>query len=211
MASVIAGCKKVWITFYTALSLLQLSPVGTMVVSWAQHWGQNRQKIITLTLINTSITLGTEFVSRSVLASGLETGDEYKFLVKNDKWYKSINKQSLINVWMTFFASLIAAPVYFFRKRKNRFLFFVIFGTLNSFVSQGIISFLREGVLMVMGRRLVFDLFYNGSIKYILFEFFRRPIKGNSNIFKLTFLRGKQDLLTSFFKTSLLNLMRFKG
>lgn len=211
MASVIAAGKKVWIALYTVLTLAQVSVLGQFVTKWADHWVSNRSKIITLTSINTGITFTTEFISRTVLSVNHSGDNGYKFVVGKGPWYKNINRQSLINIWMTFFASLIGAPVYFFRRRSYRFMFFVGFGTFNSLLSQSVISLMREGFLQIAIKRLSFDFFYNGTVKYILFEFFRKPIKNNGNFFKLAFLRGKQDLLTSFFKTGLLNYFKFKG
>lgn len=210
MTSMIAAGKRMWITLYVAASLFQFSAVGLWFQSWVSHWSENKEKILVLTAINTSITFSSEFVSRTLLAPKFNDAD-LSFVVGEGSFWKRINRQSLINVWMTFFASLIAAPVYFFRKRVNRFLFFIGFGVFNSFICQGIISVLRDGFIYVAGTRILFDLAYNGSIKYFFFEFFRKPINGNTNIVKLTFLRGKQDLLTSFFKTAILNLLRLKG
>jgi len=211
MTTMIAAGKRMWLTLYAAACLIQFSAVGQLMQSWAGHWAENKEKILLLTAINTTITFSTEFVSRTALSKRIKDSEGFSFLVGNGSFWKTINRQSLINVWMTFFASLIAAPVYFFRKRLNRFLFFIGFGVFNSFLSQGIISFLRDGFLYVAGTRILFDLVYNGSVKYFFFEFFRRPIKVNSNIVKLTYIRGKQDLLTSFFKTTILNLLRLKG
>lgn len=203
--------KKLAVWSYTLLTIIGVSPVGGAIAKWAHYWGANSSKIITLTTINTTMTFGTEFVSRSILSNSLTTSDEYKFIVGDGVWYNNINRQSLINIWMTFFASLLGAPVYFFRRRHARFLFFVCFGVFNSALSQGLLSVLREGFLMISARRLLFDFCYNGSLKFFMFEFYRKPIKLKTNFFGLYWVRGKQDILTGIFKNLVLNLLRFKG
>ncbi len=203
--------KKLAIWSYTFLTFLQVSPVGGAVAKWAHYWGANSSKIITLTTINTTMTFGTEFISRSILSNSLTKNKEYKFIVGEGSWYNNINRQSLINIWMTFFASLLGAPVYFFRRRSTRFLFFVSFGVFNSALSQGLLSFLREGFLLISAKRLLFDFFYNGSLKFFMFEFYRKPIKHKTKFLSLYWVRGKQDVLTGIFKNLILNLLRFKG
>lgn len=212
MSQIAAAGKKLAIWSYTLLSLVQVSAVGGAMAKWAHHWAANSSKIITLTTINTTMTFGSEFVSRSILSNSLTKDKEYRFIVSdNGAWYNNINRQSLINIWMTFFASLLGAPVYFFRRRHTRFLFFVGFGVFNSALSQGLLSVLREGILLISAKRLLFDFFYNGSLKFFMFEFYRRPIKNHNNFFKLYWVRGKQDVITSTLKNLILNLLRFKG
>lgn len=211
MNRVLFAGKKFTLALYTALSLLQVNTIGNFVTRWAFHWQSNKGKILMLTSINTTITLGTEFISRSSLKTSPIGGSEYGFVVGDGVWYNNINKQSLINVWMTFFASLLGAPVYFFSKGIHRFLFFVGFGVFNSFLSQNLISFLRTSFFGFSMKRIFFDFCYNGTLKFFMFEYFRKPIKRNHGWAKLAFYRGKQDILTSFFKTTILNLFRFKG
>lgn len=211
MSQIAAAGKRLAIWSYTLLTFLQVGAVGGAVAKWAHYWGANSSKIITLTTINTTMTFGTEFVTRSILSSSLTTDKSYQFIVGEGTWYNNINRQSLINIWMTFFASLLGAPVYFFRRRSTRFLFFISFGVFNSALSQGLLSVLREGVLLISAKRLLFDFCYNGSLKFFMFEFYRKPIKLKTNFFSLYWVRGKQDVLTGLFKNLILNLLRFKG
>jgi len=211
MSMVAAAGKKLAIWSYTLLTFLQVGAVGGAVAKWANYWSANSSKIITLTTINTTMTFGTEFISRSLLSNSLTKNREYQFIVGDGAWYNNINRQSLISIWMTFFASLLGAPVYFFKRRHARFLFFVSFGVFNSALSQGLLSVLREGILMISASRLLFDFCYNGTLKFFMFEFYRKPIKLKTNFFGLYWVRAKQDVLTGTFKTLILNLLRFKG
>lgn len=213
MSRIMALGKRASLFAFTTLSLLNFSALGTFVGKWGHYWSANSGKIVMLTFVNTGITTGTEFVSRSILSKGVHKQNHFKFITSNEgPWYRHINQQSLINIWMTFFASLLGAPVYFFRKRWNRFAFFVGFGTFNSFLSQGLLS--MSGITtayIISYQRLLFDFLYNGSIKFCMFEFFRKPIAAHCSIFKLTYLRGKQDLITSFMKNIILNILGFRG
>jgi hypothetical protein len=211
MLSIAAAGKKLALWSFTMISLIQVSSIGGAAAKWAHYWGANSSKIITLTTINTTMTFGTEFVSRSILSRSLTKDKSYRFIVGEGRWYNNINRQSLINIWMTFFASLLGAPVYFFRRRHARFAFFVGFGVFNSALSQGLLGVLREGVILISAKRLLFDFFYNGSLKFFMFEFYRKPIKAKTKFFSLYWVRGKQDLLTGVFKNLILNLLRFKG
>jgi len=211
MSNLILAGKRLALLTFSTVSLLQISAVGTFFLKWAHHWNSNSAKIITLTTINTTMTFGSEFISRTVLSKSLTNGKEYQFIVGNGAWYRNINRQPLINIWMTFFASLLGAPVYFFGRRRDRYLFFIGFGVFNSALSQGLLSFLKDGFVFIAAKRLFFDFIYNGTLKFAMFEFYRKPIKYKNGFFKLYFIRGKQDVLTAFIKNLFLNLLRFKG
>src|SRR3989338_4661820 len=96
--------------------------------------------------------------------------EEHGFLIQSETGETRIHSQSLINIFMTLFASLLGGPVYFLRRTSHRFLFFIAFGTFNSILSQSLVTIFRDGVVMLASTRLLFDFFYNGSVKFLLFE-----------------------------------------
>lgn len=191
----------------------QIESAGNVVGLFFKYWSANSRKILMLTFVNVVITCFTEVVSRTVLVNTITQGSQYGFFVGDGAWYNIINQQSLINITMTFFVSLFGGVIFFIKHRSNRFLFFILFGGWNSFMSQYILMNISAGAIAISGTRLLFDFFYNMTLKFFMFEFYRKPIvqTNTRNVGKLFFLRGKQDLVTSFLKNFALNILRLKG
>ncbi|MGE0615499.1 MAG: hypothetical protein AB7P04_07650, partial [Bacteriovoracia bacterium] len=123
---------------------------------------------------------------------------------------------SAINIWMTFFASTVGGPIFFFQNVRSRYLAFLLFGACNTFVSQVMVYCTLgagfAGMSMVDPLRLLFDVAYMGSVKYGMFELFRRPIlKSRNNAARIGIFRIGQDFLSTFLRVSMLNLFGFKG
>lgn len=205
----ITTVKKIGAVVSVFLNLLSFSGLTSAVNTWLLTWRMNRTSIILLTSVNTGLTVVSEMLSReiSVKVSGKK---EFGFFVKSQR--TTIHRQSLINIFMTIIASLFGGPVYFFQKRVYRFLFFLHFGLLNSFISQVFSGLLRDGRFMFAGARLIFDVIYSGTIKYFIFERGREYIISfQQSITKIGGLRAFQDFLCTFFRVFILNALGFKG
>lgn len=202
--------KRLTALIYVIYSLTPAMPVGTFFVRWSQHWVQNQSTILKLTAINTSITFSTEVVTRTVLSRGRFNQKHFKFFAGQGNFFQRINRQSLINIFMTLLASLMGAPVYFFKRRRFRFTFFLSFGVFLSVFAQGLVGLIKDGSLALHINRLLFDISYCATLKFTLFEFFRRPIL-KAKFLRMFYLRGKQDILTSFIRNFLLNLFNLRG
>mgnify|MGYP007063413163 CR=1 FL=1 len=211
MTKTLCAIRHLSFTIYAQLFLLIASPSLQKIHSFASHWNNHKTKIIKLSLINTSITTVSEFISRSVLVKSFFGGQKKPFIKKGNFSFVNINRQSLINILMTLFASLIAGPIFFFKSRKNRFLFFLSFGIFNSMLGQIGASLITFGPILIEQKRLMFDLIYLSSFKFVLFEFFRPAIILKDSASLLFLERGKQDFITTFFKTSILNLLGLKN
>jgi len=212
LSTVVVVGKRLWIAIQLSISLVQGAGVPAVVVKWGQTWWAHRARIVLLTGVNVGITSGTEFVSRTFAQPIMGKDQSFGFIIRDSLGRRSINRQSLINIWMTLFASLLGGPVYFLGRRWHRFLFFVGFGTMNSAVSQCLSYWMRDGLLFIASRRILFDIAYNGTIKFFMFEFFRKSIiNSKSRLTKIVGFRVKQDFLTTFFKVTMLNLFGFRG
>ncbi len=206
----VAAVGRFWILLAWSLVSTVQAPVLRPVIAWSQHWVANRSSILMLTAANTTITAVTEASARSLWP--MVTGQEEHGFLVGEGHETRIHSQSLISILMTLFASLIGGPVYFLRLRTHRFLFFACFGLFNSVLAQSLISLAREGIVLLLARRLLFDLVYNGSFKFILFETTRRAILHRRKcFFSLTTIRGLQDFLTTCFRVAMLNLIGLKG
>jgi hypothetical protein len=207
----VAAFGRVWILFTWSLVASVQAPMARPVIAWAEHWAENRSSILMLTAANTAITAASEAAARTVWP--LITGEkEHGFLVGHETGETRVNSQSMISIIMTLFASLIGGPVYFLRKRGHRFLFFAGFGVVNSILSQSLVSFARDGMILLIVGRLWFDLVYNGSFKFVLFEMTRRHILKRRKCFiSVASIRGTQDILTTCFRVAMLNLIGLKG
>ncbi len=209
--SLVRQTLKSW--FISCAIFAQQSPLTHAVYEWSSHWWEQRGSIAMIAGVNVALTTGTEVISRTIAAPlfGNE-GREYSFLIADNSGHLHINRHSLINIWMTFFATLLGAPLNYFRNRKRRFLFFTGFGGFNSILGQGLSSWMLDGSFAVGSSRLLFDLGYNATIKFAMFEFFRSHIiRARKCIVRIGKVRVKQDLITSFFKVILLNLLKFRG
>jgi len=212
MNSIVASGRRLFVFAYTSLLLTQGTPIRAGMSAWSACWWANRSPIITLTVINTAITTTMEVVTRSVSAPLTNSEEDYHFLVKDSAGNTTINRQSLINIWMTFFASLLGGPVYFFKRRWSRFAFFVSFGACNSVLGGMMSSLIRDGTFAVFPRRVVFDLVYCGTIKFMTFEFMRSPIMAaRASPVGMAALRVGQDFVNTLIRVMILNALRFRG
>lgn len=206
----VAAVGRFWILLtWSMVSSLQ-APMVRPVIAWSEHWIANRSSILMLTAANTAITAATEFGARSLWP--MITGEEEHGFFVRDSHQTRVNGQSLISILMTLFASLIGGPVYFLRRRTHRFLFFAGFGLFNSVLAQSLISVARDGAVLLIAQRLWFDLAYNGSFKFFMFETTRKSILHRRKCFvSITTIRGLQDFLTTCFRVAMLNLIGLKG
>ncbi len=201
------------IGFVTILTFqsLQVSPIGVALTRWNSLWSENRAQILVLTAVNTSITVGNEVLARSITSYWSGTSSENGFIVNNGNSY-SINRQSLVNIWMTLLTSLLGGVVFFINIRYHRFLFFFFSGFIISAVSQYLSHLIRDGVFYLDYRRLAFDSVYILSIKYFVFELGRSQItKAAGKFRRLTGIRLLQDFATTLLRVAALNLTGFKG
>lgn len=203
--------RRLLLYFYTVVSMSSTAIIINPASAWMQYWSANRVSILMFTVVNTAVTTASEVTSRTIYPA--MTGQEHQgFFVQSQPGQKKIHQQSLVSIFMTLFASLLGGPVYFMKRRKSRFLFFILFGTFNSLISQGLSSFLRDGIVAVFLARLAFDFFYNGSLKFLLFEY-TRPVllRFRNSYMKVGAVRVTQDFLTTFLRVVMLNLIGLRG
>lgn len=198
--------------FFCEFFLIKICPIFTApIFKWANYWTTHRTSIIFLALINTSITTASELGSRTVVSIVSGAVNE-GFFVKTKGGLQRVHRQSIINIVMTLIASLLGGPVYFIGSRFNRFIFFISFGVFNSLLAQSMSSFVVEGVLLVMGRRLMFDFWYNASIKFLLFEYVRPfLLRHRTAPVKVIGFRMGQDFVTTSIRVAILNILRLSG
>ena len=147
--------RRLLLYFYTIVSMSSTAVIVNPTSAWIQYWSANRVSILMFTVVNTAVTTASEVASRTIYPA--ITGHEHQgFFVKSPQGQKKIHQQSLVSIMMTIFASLLGGPVYFMKRRKCRFLFFILFGTFNSLISQGLTSFLRDGFVAIILTRLAF-------------------------------------------------------
>ncbi|MCX6117132.1 MAG: hypothetical protein NT027_06300 [Proteobacteria bacterium] len=212
MTTLVAYSRRFFALTYTSLMLTTGTPIRVGMSAWAQCWVANRSSIVMLTAINTSITVGMEVVTRSVSAPLTSSSEDFHFLVEDAYGVTTINRQSLINIWMTFFASLLGGPVYFFKSRWSRFAFFAGFGAFNSVLGGCMSSIIRDGMIAILPLRVLFDFVYSGTFKFASFELLRSPILSRrSRPLRVGILRVTQDFFNTFFRVIVLNVLGFKG
>jgi hypothetical protein len=180
-------------------------------VVWSGHWVTHYQNLLTLTVVNTAITTGTEVAARTVIPAVTHDKTE-GFFVKSKSGGIKVNRQSVINILMTLFASLLGGPVYYIQRRWARYLFFLSFGTFNSLLAQSISSYFILGGLSILVNRFVFDLCYNSTLKFIIFEY-ARPIllAFQRRAGHITGIRVTQDFVSTLSRVSLLTFFGIKG
>ncbi len=210
----VAAVGRFWAFLILSLLLQVRAPLLAPIAAWSNYWVTHRASIMMLTVVNTSITISSEAGARFLWP--VVTGEhEHNFFVQTESGATTIHRQSLINIFMTFFASLVGGPVYFIRRGANRFLFFLSFGMVNSMLSQSLVTFVRDGFVSFALHRLWFDFFYNGTVKFFMFELSRRPIlnrrKSIRGVGTVTAIRSVQDFLTTAFRVAMLNLFGLKG
>ncbi len=171
-------------------------------------WLSNAKAILILAFVNVGLTAITEVISRLLLSAVFHSTHSNKILVFSDLNTTMINKQIVISILMTFFATILGGGIYYFRKRMNRFLFFVLFGILNSILAQCFAFAFLKYSLIGFGARLVFDAFYSGLIRFPMFELFRSKIViANKRWMKILKLRAQQDMLTTMLRVIIFNLI----
>jgi hypothetical protein len=188
------------------------------VTRWAELWVEQMGAILLLTAVNLVLTTVTELVFRQFLVSNLFSwsgSHEFGFFVQTPHGF-SIHRQSLVNIFMTGFASLFAGPVYFFSRRKFRFLFFLGFGLVSSLLAQNLAELVRAGTLGFLASRLMFDLAYTSLIRFPMFEIFRGRVASaclstRRVLVRVTSWRTLQDASTSFVRILVLNLIGLRG
>ena len=211
MQLLVARGRRLLLLFYTAVSLSSTAIVINPASAWIQYWSANRASILMFTFVNTAVTTASEVASRTLYPAVTGRHQE-SFFIQNELGQKKIHHQSIVSIFMTVFASLLGGPVYFIKRPKSRFLFFILFGTFNSFISQSLSSFLHNGAVTILLARLGFDFFYNGTIKFILFEFTRPALlKFRDSYLKIGAVRVTQDFLTTLFRVVILSLIGLKG
>jgi hypothetical protein len=195
---------------------LQMDQLGQIATHWAQIWKVHRQSLLRLAVINTSLTLVNETAVReliSYLGGANEFFSHMGFFQDSTQNYGfAINRQALINIGMTLGASIFGGPVFFLSHARSRFLFFVIFGLLNStfFQFASWIAFTGEQKI-IQPSRLLFDVAYLVTIKFWMFERFRIPIQlALRRPMRLGFLRIQQDFLLTALRVFLLGLFGLK-
>ena len=211
MVAVVTQVRRLLLFFYTVVNVSSTAVIVNPSAAWFQYWITNRASILTFTAVNTAVTVGSEVASRTIFPAVTGHTNE-GFIVENGQGSKRIHQQSIVSILMTLFASLLGGPVYFMKRKRSRFIFFVLFGSLNSGLSQGLSFWLRDGFVMVQTARLGFDFCYNGSIKFLMFEY-TRPVllRFRTSYLKIGAVRVTQDFLTTFFRVVMLNLIGLKG
>lgn len=211
MAQVLAQGRRLASLFFTVLILKVVPVVTTPMVKWYGYWTTHRTMILTLTAVNTAITTVSELGSRSIITS-LSGAPENKFLVKTPDGKERVHRQSIINIMMTILASLLGGPIYFIGRRQHRFIFFISFGVFSSILAQSLSSLFIDGFLFIIQRRLIFDFFYNASVKFILFEYVRPYLlKHQTSPALVVGFRISQDFLTTCLRVVILNILRLSG
>ncbi len=210
----VGASKRASLMLVALLNLAQVNVLTHAVSRWADYWAVNRSSIFVFTVINTTITTGSEFFSRSIAPSLSENPEANRFIVRDENGHRHIHHQSLVSIFMTFFASLLGGPVFFFLRRKQRFIFFVSFGVFNSLLSQALSCVASRAMPDIVVHRLMFDIIYNGTFKFFMFEVGRRPIlnlRKNRSVARVGMLRISQDFLSTYFRVILLNFLKFRG
>jgi hypothetical protein len=185
-----------------------------MASSFAASWWENRSSVVVFTLINSGLTATTELFSRQVTAAVHSDGDKNQFIVRDQQGGLHIHHQSLINILMTCIASLLGGPVYFFKRPRNRWLFFMGFGVFNSVLAQSMLGIFRSLPLFVDPHRVLFDLCYSGTLKFLMFEVGRGTIvrlRHHKSVARVGLIRVTQDFAMSMIRVTLLNILRFRG
>ncbi|MFZ4715723.1 MAG: hypothetical protein ACOYL6_18515 [Bacteriovoracaceae bacterium] len=173
-----------------------------MIRKWFNYYRINRRRIAQLTLINVALTILSEFVVRELFS--LVLGHEWSMLTNK------LNYQSLINILMTIVVTNIGGVVLFVPKRKNRFVLFCFISLLASIIAQ-VIAFELSSLNLFSFKRLIFDLVYAGSLKFLFFEYFRNQLViPHKNIFQLFLTRSKSDIAMTVIKTCILGLIGLK-
>jgi hypothetical protein len=198
------------------LPLRLTNPVWFGLKRFSFVWWQHRLEILNLAAVNICVTLVMEALVRTALAKFSLAGEGFEFLVREGGSFR-INHQSITNMWITGFTSIFGGPVYFLDKRLHRYIFFAIFGLVVSAASQVmtavVVGFTLYSHWAQISLRLAFDISYNITVKFAMFELTRKPIlrKKPRISFRVGGIRMAQDFLTTLFRVFLLNLFGLKG
>lgn len=172
---------------------------------WKYSWTTNTSKIFSLSLINLTLTVLSEILVRDVI-SIYNTDIIVRFISS-----EGISIQGAINCLNTLIISLAGAPILFFDRIKDRYILFVLFGLLTSLISQLTVSIVFNQALLLYYKRIIFDLVYLATIKFISFEFFRPKILLRNKLYQLYLVRIGQDLTQTLFKISMLILIGLRN
>jgi hypothetical protein len=207
----VAEGRRLFLLIYASIAMSSSVMFVGPTTAWLEYWSANRASIVMFAAVNTAVTGLSEVGSRTILPAITGNTNE-SFFLQNSAGVRSIHRQSLINIFMTLFASLLGGPVYFIKRRRSRFLFFVAFGCFNSVLSQSLSSFLRDGMMTIVITRLMFDFVYNGSVKFYMFEY-ARPflLRFSRSYLHVGGIRVTQDFVTTFFRVSVLMFLGLKG
>lgn len=174
---------------------------------WHSIWKRHYPTVIKLITINVFLTFIFEFIGRSLWSLVLFKSQSYHFLVAGQGGSWAINQQSLINIWMSFFATAIGVPSFYLSSCRKRFKTFILVGIIVSLLGQTFAHFTSQQSFIISWKRLFFDLGYLCSVKYLTYEIFRSAlICPKTTTFKMGRLRLLQKLLTNTIKILLLNL-----
>ncbi len=167
---------------------------------FTRTWRVNRSQIIRITLVNLMVTLISElFVRKLMVHFGFIPATESLF------YLGKLHPQVGINLIMTVPASLFGSVVYFFSSVRSRYLFFICFAVVNSLFAQAIVASLVSINLGQFKKRLVFDLCYSASAKYLSFEFIRKPLASKFSSYKKMLITRKcQDIVMTLLKAKAL-------
>ncbi|MGE0615376.1 MAG: hypothetical protein AB7P04_07025 [Bacteriovoracia bacterium] len=197
-----------WLAFQGMLPAVITGPAG----DWMQSWWTNRSSILLLTGVNVTITTASEFISRSIAAPMTSEPENNTFILTSPDGHYRIHRQSMINIFMTLFASVLGGPIYFILKRRHRFQYFMAFGVVNSLMSQGLLAMISSGAAVITFTRLAFDLVYNGTVRFFMFEVVRPLIvQWKDEFILLSAARVGQDFLTTLLKIAVLCVIGLRG
>jgi hypothetical protein len=193
-----------------------LQPFLKAIQKFSRVWWSNRHDILHLTAVNIVVTIFMEAAVRTLLSKVDASKSGFEFLIPDVHGYR-VNQQSMTNVWITTFTSIFGGPVYFLERRSHRYIYFALFGMCVSAASQ-MVAAISVGYSILSNiaaakLRFLFDLIYNCTFKFGMFEMMRGPIlKQRVRLsMRLGRLRMTQDFSTTLVRVFLLNLLGLSG
>lgn len=159
--------------------------------------------------VNVLITLSMEIgIRESSYFLNLVDDSSVRFFHFSNTGALYINSQSLVNLFMTFFATVLSVRVFLENNLKQRYLYFVSFCVLLSLLAQSASSYVQPNFQFSLSR-LGFDLLYGMTIKYMVFSIYRKPILNtvHSSFKRTVRFRITQDFILSCFRFACLTLI----
>ena len=173
------------------------------IKKYTTYWMSNKKQILRITAANMIVTLFGEVIIRQLFSYLTIFPPSEAFWIDA----VGINLQSYVNLTITLFASLFGSVSFFFSRQGNRYLFFVCFSAILSITAQLLLSCIFFIPSIIMIKRLLFDVGYSATLKYLSFELMRKPMKNNrTHLGILCLIREVQDLIMTAIKISLLVL-----